>query len=204
MYIPASFAETAPAKLHDFMRRHSFALLTSMGDGGLFASHLPLLLDAEAGPHGQLIGHMASANPQWRNVRGEVLAVFSGPHAYVSPSWYEEPGTVPTWNYVAVHAYGTFRVVEDRDALLGILRRSVSAYEGRRSEPWAFDESAENLDRLLKSIVGFFIDITRLEGKWKLSQNHPEKRRSRVVRALKAQPEHDAQAIATLMAEGLG
>src|SRR4051794_11991074 len=110
------------------MRRHSFAVLTSHGESGLFASHLPLLLDtdadAHAGPRGQLLGHMARANPQWRGVRGEVMVVFSGPHAYVSPSWYEEAGTVPTWNYVAVHAYGTFHVVDDRDGLLDILRRS--------------------------------------------------------------------------------
>jgi transcriptional regulator len=172
MYVPASFAEPDKAKLHDFMRRQSFALLTSLGGNGLIASHLPLLLDADAGPHGQLIGHMARANPHWRDVRGEVMAVFSGPHAYVSPSWYEEPGTVPTWNYVAVHAYGTFHLVEDRDALLGVLRRSVREYEGRRQRPWIFDESGDHLDRLLGSIVGFRVEITRLEGKWKLGQNH--------------------------------
>src|SRR5438067_12583233 len=119
MYVPAAFAVTDTAKLHPFMRQNSFAVLTSHAGGGLIASHLPLLLDADAGPHGHLLGHMARANPQWRDVRGEVMAIFSGPHAYVSPSWYEEEGTVPTWNYVAVHAYGTFRVVEDMDILLG-------------------------------------------------------------------------------------
>ena len=101
------------------------------------------------------------------------MAVFSGPHAYVSPSWYEEEGTVPTWNYVAVHAYGTFHVVEDRDGLLDILRRSVTAYEGPRPEPWAFDESAPHVETMLKAIVGFRIEITRLEGKWKLSPEPP-------------------------------
>jgi transcriptional regulator len=86
VYVPTAFAETDPAKLHEFMRRHSFAVLTSQGEDGLFASHLPLLLDTDAGPHGHLLGHMARANPQWRGVRGEVMVVFSGPHAYVSPS----------------------------------------------------------------------------------------------------------------------
>ena len=203
MYIPASFAQPDTAKLHDFIRENSFALLTSQGQGGLIASHLPLLLDADAGPHVQLLGHMARANPQWPDVRGEAMAVFSGPHVYVSPSWYEEEGTVPTWNYVAVHAYGPFHVIEGRDDLLDILRRLVSNYESPRPEPWAFDESAPHVEAMLKSIVGFRIEVTRLEGKWKLSQNHPEERRRKVIRALEARPDDDSRAIARLMSEGL-
>jgi transcriptional regulator len=203
VYIPATFAETDPAKLHEFIRRNSFAVLTSYGEGGLTASHLPLLLDADAGPHGQLLGHMARANTQWRVVRGEVMAVFPGPHAYVSPSWYQEAGTVPTWNYVAVHAYGTFHVVEDHDDLLGILRRSIGTYEGARSEPWVFDESAAHVETMLKAIVGFRIEVTRLEGKWKLSQNQTEERRRRVMRALEAQADESSKAVAVLMADGL-
>ncbi len=203
MYIPAAFAETDTAKLHEFMRRHSFAILTSIGGNGLVASHLPLLLDVAAGPRGHLLGHMARANPQWRRVEGEVMAVFSGPDAYVSPSWYEEDGTVPTWNYVAVHAYGAFRFVEDRDGLLDILRRLVMTHEGPRSEPWAFDESAPHVEGMLKAIVGFRIEITRLEGKWKLSQNHPEERRRKVVRALAERPDQDSKTIADLMGEKL-
>jgi transcriptional regulator len=203
VYIPATFAETDPAKLHEFIRRHSFAVLTSHGEGGLTASHLPLLLDADAGPHGQLLGHMARANTQWRVVRGEVMAVFPGPHAYVSPSWYQEAGTVPTWNYVAVHAYGTLHVVEDHDDLLGILRRSIGTYEGTRSEPWVFDESAPHVETMLKAIVGFRIEVTRLEGKWKLSQNQTEERRRRVMRALEAQADESSKAVAVLMADGL-
>ena len=118
MYVPSAFAETDLGKLHDFMRHHSFAVLTSHDGTALDASHLPLLLASDAGTQGQLLGHMARANPQWRRVEGEVMAVFSGPHAYISPTWYEEPGTVPTWNYMAVHAYGTFHLVEERNALL--------------------------------------------------------------------------------------
>ena len=201
MYVPAAFAEADPAKLHAFIRRYSFAVLTSAGESGLVASHLPLLLDADAGPNGRLIGHMARANPQWRQVEGDVMAVFSGPHAYVSPSWYEESGTVPTWNYVAVHAYGTFEVVEEPDALMEILRRSVEAYESPRQAPWIFDESAPHVERMLGAIVGFRIEIARLEGKWKLSQNHPEGRRTRVIRALSEQSGEDSQAVAALMAE---
>jgi transcriptional regulator len=203
MYVPASFAEPDTAKLHEFMNRHSFAVLTSRGAGGLVASHLPVLLDSEVGPLGCLFGHMARANSQWRTVEGQVLTVFSGPHAYISPAWYEEDGTVPTWNYAAVHAYGNFQPVEERDDLLGILRRSVWFFEGTRQNPWALDESAPHIEGMLKAIVGFRIEITRLEGKWKLSQNHSEERRRRVIRALADQPDEDSQAIASLMTDGL-
>jgi len=203
MYVPAAFAETDPANLHEFMRRNSFAVLTSHGEGGLTASHLPLLLVADAGAHGVLLGHMARANSQWRKAEGEVMAVFSGPHAYVSPSWYEEGGTVPTWNYVAVHAYGTLHVVEDQDGLLGILRRSVTAYESPMPEPWSFEESEAHVEKLLGAIVGFRIEITRLEGKWKLSQNHPEERRRKVIRALEARADDHSQATGEMMEETL-
>jgi transcriptional regulator len=201
VYVPSSFAESDTARLHEFIRRHSFGVLASTSEGGLIASHLPLLLDVGPGANSRLLGHMAAANPQWRGLRGEVLAIFSGPHAYVSPSWYEEGGTVPTWNYVAVHAYGTFHLVADRDGLLDILRRSVQTYESPRLEPWAFDESAPHVEAMLRSIVGFRIEITRLEGKWKLSQNQPERRRRKVIRALEARPDEDSQAIARLMSE---
>ena len=128
MYNPASFAQHDVSKLHAFLRRHSFATLVSSGEGGLVASHLPLLLDPRAGRLGHLLGHMARANPQWRQVEGEVLAIFQGPHTYISPSWYEEPGMVPTWNYVAVHAYGTLQLVDRRGELLDILRHAVAFY----------------------------------------------------------------------------
>jgi transcriptional regulator len=205
VYVPAAFAEPETPRLHEFMRRHSFAVMTSHGDRGLFASHLPVLLETgpDAGPYGRLLGHMARANAQWRSVEDEVLVVFSGPHAYVSPAWYGEGGTVPTWNYVAVHAYGAFRAVEDRDDVLGILRRSVAVHEGPRPEPWPFDESAPHVEGLLRAIVGFRVEITRLEGKWKLSQNHPEGRRRKVIRALEAQADDDSRAIARLMSERL-
>ncbi|WP_435007746.1 FMN-binding negative transcriptional regulator [Tundrisphaera lichenicola] len=199
MYVPSAFAERDTARLHDFIRRESFAILTSNDGRSLTASHLPLILEAEVGELGQLFGHMARANPQWRRVEGEVMAVFSGPHAYISPTWYEEGGTVPTWNYVAVHAYGRFRVVEDRADLLEILRKSVGVYENSRPEPWSFDESAPHVEGLLKAIVGFRIELTRLEGKWKLSQNHPEERRRKVLRALASRSDEDSRAIADLM-----
>jgi transcriptional regulator len=201
VYTPDAFAETDTGKIHDFIRRHSFATVVTSGPSGLAASHLPLLLDADAGPQGVLLGHMARANPQWQQVETEVLAVFTGPHAYVSPASYGEEGTVPTWNYVTVPAYGTFEVVDDKDGLLDILRRTVHVYESPRAEPWSFDESAPHVGKLLKAIVGFRIEITRLEGKWKLSQNHPEGRRSKVIDALAQQSDKDSQAISRLMLE---
>jgi transcriptional regulator len=201
MYIPASFAETDRTKLHEFMRKYNFATLVSVNENGIVAGHLPLMLQASGGSMGCLIGHMARANPQWREVRGEVMAVFNGPHAYVSPSWYETEGTVPTWNYVAVHAYGTFQVVEDRESLLDILGTMVESYESARPAPWSIDEMGPSLDQMMRGITGFRIAITRLEGKWKLSQNHPEERRQRVIKALEEQPDEDSQAIAALMRE---
>ena len=203
MYIPASFAETDAENIREFMRRHIFAVLTSRGPSGLFASHLPLLVEDASGSKDGLFGHMARANPQWREVEGEVMAVFSGPHAYISPTWYAEEGTVPTWNYVAVHAYGVFQVLEERDALLEVLRRSVPFFEGSLPKPWVFDESAPDAEKLLKGIVGFRIEITRLEAKWKLGQNHSEARRRRVIQALSASAVEDSKAVAALMEEEL-
>ena len=114
MYVPTAFAETDEGKLHEFMQAYSFGLLVSTHGGEPFATHLPFLLDRNAGPHGTLVGHMARANPHWHDLEGQtVLAVFSGPHAYISPTWYESENVVPTWNYVAVHAYGICRLVND-------------------------------------------------------------------------------------------
>lgn len=204
MYVPSSFRMDDPAELRAFMRRHSFATLVTQGRGGMVASHLPLLLDPDAGPRGRLLGHMARANPQWRDVDGEALAVFSGPHAYISPTWYETPGTVPTWNYAAVHAYGPLRLVEDRDALRDILRRTVATYERPMPAPWTYDEADPDIDRMLGAVVGFEVEIARIEGKAKLNQNHPEERRRKVIRALEARTDDDSRAIARLMTESRG
>jgi transcriptional regulator len=204
MYIPASFAESDPEKLHAFIRQNSFGLLVSQHEGRPFATHLPLLLDGSAGKHGLLIGHMARANPQWRQADGqEVLAVFSGPHAYVSPTWYEAERVVPTWNYVAVHAYGRFRVLQDPERLVAIVRDTVRFYERSMPRPWTLEEADGYVRQLLTQVVGFHIEIDRIEGKWKLNQNQPEERRKRVIRALKDCADGDSQAIASLMEDAL-
>jgi len=199
MYVPPQFAETDPATLHDLIESHSFGLLVSQVGSEPFATHLPFLLDRAAGPHGTLVGHMARANPQWKELAGRIaLAVFSGPHAYVSPTWYEAENVVPTWNYAAVHAYGQVRLVEDRDSLLDIVRQSVAVYEAAMPRPWAPDWSSTFVDRLLGQIVGFRIEIERIEGKWKLNQNHPVERREKVIAALQTRG-GDARAVAAMM-----
>lgn len=203
MYLPAAFAETDTTKLHDFIERHSFGLLVSSVEGVPFATHLPFLLERGAGPHGALIGHMARANPQWRDLAAQTaLAVFSGPHVYVSPSWYESDNVVPTWNYTAVHAYGRARLVEDPAGLRTIVESSIAFYEASMPRPWKLDVSEEFVNRMLAQIVGFRIDIDRLEGKFKLNQNHPRERQTKVVRALEGQG-GDAEAIAALMRANL-
>lgn len=205
MYVPPHFAETDAAKLFDFIEANSFALLISQADGRPFASHVPLLLDREAVSQGALRGHLARANPQWRSAAGqEVLAVFSGPHAYISPTWYEAERVVPTWNYVAVHVYGTFRVVEERDELMGIVRDMVRFYEATLPRPWDFDATIEHAQKMLQGIVGFRVEVTRIEGKWKLGQNHPAERREKAARALEQYEDENSRAVAELMRQTLG
>jgi transcriptional regulator len=203
MYVPPHFAETDLGKLQDFIERHSFGVLVSQGEEPV-ASHLPFLLDRQGGPNGTLIGHMARANPQWRQAAGQrVLVVFSGPHAYVSPTWYAAENVVPTWNYVAVHAYGRLRLVDDPAAVEEVLLATVDRYERRSPQPWSLGASSPLLDKLAPMIVAFQIEMERLEGKWKLSQNHPRERRQRAARALAASPDPAAQETARLMRDAL-
>ncbi|MFO0851228.1 MAG: FMN-binding negative transcriptional regulator [Gemmataceae bacterium] len=199
MYVPPHFAQTDPATLHAFIERHSFGLLVSDAGGEPFATHLPFLLDRTAGPQGTLVGHLARANPHWQTLEGRTaLAVFSGPHAYVSPTWYRAEHVVPTWNYTAVHAYGRVSLIDDRGELLDILQRSVAVFESGMPRPWVLDTGAVFVDRLVGQIVGFRLPIDRLEGKWKLGQNHPAERREKVIAALQAGG-GDAPAVAELM-----
>ncbi|MBN9118182.1 MAG: FMN-binding negative transcriptional regulator [Planctomycetes bacterium] len=199
MYVPPHFAETDLGKLHDFIERHSFGLLVSQLAGTPFATHLPFLLERASGPHGALIGHMARANPHWTELAGQpVLAVFSGPHAYISPTWYESANVVPTWNYTAVHAYGSVTLLE-KGAARDVVARTVSHYESPMPQPWAFDADSVFADRLLDQIVGFRLVIEKIEGKMKLNQNHPAERQEKVARALRASGGADEIAVAELM-----
>lgn len=200
MYVPPHFAETDRAELCNFITRHSFGLLVSQLGGEPFATHLPFLLERDTGPHGALIGHVARANPHWKELAGQtVLAVFSGAHAYISPTWYEAPNTVPTWNYTAVHAYGTVTLLDDKNAVREVVQRTVTHYEASMPRPWTFDADSVFADRLLDQIVAFRVAIERIEGKMKLNQNHPVERREKVVRALRASGGADELAVAELM-----
>jgi transcriptional regulator len=167
------------------------------------ASHIPLLLVRHGSPFGHLEGHVAKPNDQWRDAAGEALAVFTGPHAYVSPRWYQAEGVVPTWNYTAVHAYGPLETVTDPAELRDLLRRALAVYERGADAPWTLERSGEVVDRLVKGIVGLRIPISRLEGKWKLSQNHPAERQERVIAALEEQGDENSVAVAALMRANL-
>ena len=168
MYVPDHFREDRPDVLHDAMRRIGFATLVTQG---LEANHLPMLLEG-----GVLRGHVARANPVWKAGAGEALAIFLGPHAYVSPSWYpskaETGKAVPTWNYLTVHARGAINWIQDADWLRAHVGALSAAHETGRENPWAItDAPAGYVDGLLRAIVGFELTIAKLEGKWKLSQN---------------------------------
>jgi transcriptional regulator len=205
VYIPPAFAQKSLPELHSFMERNSFAtLVTRHFDGRMVASHIPLLLVREGSEYGQLLGHVARGNDQWRDLAAEALAIFTGPHAYVSPRWYEARDVVPTWNYVAVHVYGPVEIISERSEFRELLRRLVDTYEAGTEDPWSLERSGDAVDRMLGGIVGFRIHIMRIEGKWKLSQNHPVERQKKVITALESQTNEDAREIAAMMRENLG
>jgi transcriptional regulator len=168
------------------MRRFSFATLVSTDEGIPVAAHLPFMIRPDAGPNGTLVGHMARANAQWRSFdpAREVLTIFQGDHAYISPSWYLQHPSVPTWNYVVVHAYGLPRIVEDEDAVKRMLREFVHQHESGFQVPWLMDLPPDYESKMIKGIVAFEITITRLQGKFKLSQNRSQTDRQGVIAAL--------------------
>jgi len=188
MYIPAHFRENDLAIMQALMREYSFATLVSTTDEGVpIATPLPLLLESEPAPYGTLKAHMALGNPQWRTFRQDrdVLVLFQGPHAYISPSWYEEALSVPTWNYATVHAYGIPRIMEDPTELYAFLKVLIQTHEAQFADPWPFEQvPGEYVEKMIQGVVGFSIEITRLEGKWKLSQNRTPRERARIAEEL--------------------
>ena len=199
MYIPKAFREDNIRTLHIFMRTNNFATLVTQHEGVPFATHLPFLLDTGRGPHGTLLAHMARANSQWHdfNSAQEVLVIFQGPHTYISPSWYEVELSVPTWNYAAVHAYGLPRLIDDTEELYTLLKTLVQTHEAHFEKPWPFQLPADYLQQMMRGIVGFEIEITRLEGKFKLSQNRSATERENIIATL--QESTDTLAVAELM-----
>jgi len=204
VYVPKHFEVTDTAWCHALMRAQSFALMITADDTGApFATHLPILVDERRGPLGTLRGHVARANPHWRHLAAgrPTLVVFSGAHAYVSPSWYATHPAVPTWNYVAVHASGTGALVEDAEQVRTLLADLVHVYEAPGPEAWSFEAlPADYVAGMQRGIVAFEIPIARLEGKAKLSQNRDAVDRGRTREALAASDDPVARAVAALMA----
>jgi transcriptional regulator len=203
VYLPPAFTEARPEVLIQHIDRHDFGLLISHGADGIIVSHIPILIERN-GDELHLLGHVARPNPQVQHLdgRGEVLAIFNGPHAYISPSWYASGPSVPTWNYVDVHAYGTLRLIEDEDWLRRLLQRLSDRHEAGSPAPWRMQDLPEPyLQGMLKGIIGLDIAVSRLEGKYKLSQNRPAVDRPRIVAALERRGDPDALAVAALMRE---
>jgi len=207
-YPSPAFLESRIEVLHEAIRKIAFGTLITRADGDFAVSHLPFELDAQPAPHGTLIGHIARYNPQWRGIGGNgvlALAIFHGPHAYVSPSWYpgkrEDPRQVPTWDYVAVHARGTLRVFHDEERLFGLLKRLVERNESMRPEPWKITDAPEDyLREQMRYIVGLELRIDKLQGRYKLSQNRDEADREGAREAL-AQGNERERAVAVAIAK---
>ena len=195
MYTPKHFEQTSAGTLWDFIGEHAFGTLLTVVDGAPMLSHLPFLPDRASGV---LRCHVARANPHWHAVARspQALVVFSGPHGYVSPTWYAERGGVPTWNYAVVHAHGEAHAVDDAERTRTHVEALAAKYERGRAAPWVPDYDA----RRLTGIVGIDIRVTRLEGKFKLSQNRSDADRARVMAALEASGRADDAALARLMA----
>jgi transcriptional regulator len=203
VYLPPHFTEARPSVLVEHIERYDFGLLVSHGAAGLVASHIPFLIERDRDKL-HLHGHLARPNPQVGDLAqgGEVLAIFSGPHAYISPNWYATGPSVPTWNYVDVHAYGTVSLIEDVDWLRGLVRRLSERHEAHNPVPWRMQDLPEAyLEGMLKGIVGLDVAVTRLEGKYKLSQNRPGADRPLVIAALERRNDADSLAVARLMRE---
>ena len=168
------------------MHSYPFAILISADGTGLQITHLPLLVNAERGKHGTLLGHIARTNPHWRHFDGarEAAIIFIGPHAYILPSWYASPHTVPTWNYAAVHAHGRPSVINEKTRARGVLERLVAEHEARLDAPWTMDLAESEVARQLEYIVAFEMEITHLEGQLKFNQNRSRNDREGVIDAL--------------------
>lgn len=204
MYMPAAFRETRLPVLHEAIDTIAFASLISTTDEGMHVSHIPLLLVPDEGPHGTLYGHFARANGHAACDGAASLAIFLGPHAYISAGWY--PGKqihgreVPTWNYVAVHAHGKLETFEDPSELRQLLGKLTERHERGSAEPWHIDDApAEYIDRMLGAIRGLRLPIDRLEGKWKVSQNRTDADREGVLAGLDQRPDERSRRMAEVI-----
>lgn len=206
MYCPTHFEETRPEILLDLIAQYPLATLISQQSSGLVADHIPFLHQPAAGTLGRLIGHVARNNPIWQTPSDqEILLVFQGPNTYISPNWYASKAdsgkVVPTWNYAVVHAYGSLTTTECPEAILSILTRLTDTYETAQNHPWQVaDAPAEFTANLLKQIIGIEITLTRLMGKWKVSQNQPPRNQQSLIQGLQATANPAALNMAELVA----
>jgi transcriptional regulator len=208
MYVPSHYKETRVEVMHALVKSHPLGALVRLGANGLDADHIPFeIVPPSAGaPFGVLRAHVARANPLWREAGNQVMVLFQGPSAYITPELYEEKAVngkvVPTWNYAVVHAHGPLRVIDERDWVRAMVERLTSRHEQARANPWAVSEAPPDyIDAMLKAIVGIEIPIDRLEGKWKVSQNRSEQHQARMAAGLAVEP--GGAALAQLMRERL-
>lgn len=200
LYLPRAF-EASEVAVVELLREHPFATLVTPGDPEPFISHLPLEYRPGDGPQGALLGHVARANPHWRNFGTRAsIAIFHGPHAYVSPSWYAAPAAaVPTWNYAVAHVHGGVEIMTDPGETRALLEALIERYEADRAQPWRLQLEGRALEAMLGAIVGFRLSIERIDVKLKLSQNRSSDDRERVIAALRAEGYADADACAQWM-----
>ncbi|MBI1891132.1 MAG: FMN-binding negative transcriptional regulator [Burkholderiales bacterium] len=210
MYIPKPHEETRLDVLHELMRAHPLGCLVTLSESGLVANHIPFVLDISSSELGVLKGHVARANPLWKEFSAstESLVVFQGPEGYVSPTWYptkhQTGKAVPTWNYAVVHAYGLPRAIEDAEWLLSLVSELSDIHEASQQLPWKVSDAPKDFtERLLEMIVGIEIPISRIEGKWKVSQNRPKADRLGVAAGLEAQENDAAREMAAMVMQSL-
>jgi transcriptional regulator len=202
MYIPAFNRMDDDGKIDHLIDRYGFATLITHKDGLPYASHLPVLLERTNDGARILRSHMARANPQWQHfdLDEETLCIFAGPHAYISPSWYKMLHTVPTWNYAVVHVYGRPTIVKDIGALRQIVLDTTAKYESRMPRPWQIPLSVDEIDEMLKAVVGFSIEVTRVEGKFKLGQNRSREDQEGMLKGLMRAPDATSRELGKFIA----
>jgi transcriptional regulator len=197
MYVPKQFRNNDASTITDFIRHHGFGILVSQADSRMVATHIPLELSED---ETKLTGHIARANPQWKNFdnNAEVMIIFPGPHAYVSSSWYDHEN-VPTWNYIAVHVYGKIKIIEG-EILYSALKHLMDKYERTSEHPVSVEKmSPEYVRQSIKGLVGFEVNITSIEAAYKLSQNRDRKNFANVINELEKRGDHDSKSIAAEM-----
>lgn len=195
MYIPKAFKVTEREQLNNFIEQNSFGILFSKLNDEPFATHLPFVVEKDC-----LLSHFAKANPHWQLLDGQrVLVVFHGPHAYISPTWYQEENTVPTWNYTAVHVEGKVKIVKEAECLQDILEKTIHFNEQFEPNPWRANFDAQAISGMMNGIVGVEVNIETIEGKWKMNQHHPLQRQQNAIEGLMKSPQIYAKQVAKIM-----